>query len=102
MLDRAKEENVAEEVGEMAEVPEVEKLLSRFPEVIERASREYEPHYVTTYLMNLTSAFNSWYGQTKIMDGSREAPHKLALAHAVSITLQNGLWLLGIKTPERM
>ena len=67
-----------------------------------RAQKEYEPHFVTNYLIELAGAFNSWYGQTKILDGTGEAPHKLALARAVSITIQNGLWLLGIKAPERM
>lgn len=102
LLEKAKKAGVSEKVGEGAQVTDIEKLLPRFPEVVERAVKEYEPHYVTTYLTELAGVFNSWYGQTKILDGTNEAPHKLAIAHAVSITLQNGLWLLGIKAPERM
>lgn len=102
LLEKAKKSGVSEKVGESAQVTDIEKLLPRFPEVVERAVKEYEPHYVTTYLTELAGVFNSWYGQTKILDGTNEAPHKLAIAHAVSITLQNGLWLLGIKAPERM
>ncbi|NQV93182.1 arginine--tRNA ligase [Candidatus Kaiserbacteria bacterium] len=102
ILDKAKTEGIKEEVRKLSGVTEIEKLLPRFPEVVERAAREYEPHYVTTYLTDVASAFNSWYGQTKILDGTDEAPYKLACAHAVSITLKNGLWLLGIKAPERM
>jgi arginyl-tRNA synthetase len=70
--------------------------------VVERSSREYEPHYVAHYLIELAGAFNRWYGQEKILDGTNSASYKLSLAKAVSITLQNGLWVLGIKTPERM
>lgn len=102
MLEKAKIDGVKERLVETEEITEVEKLLPRFPEIVERAVREYEPHYVTTYLTELVGAFNSWYGQTKILDGTDKASHKLAVSRAVSITLQNGLWLLGIKTPNRM
>lgn len=102
MLEKAKLNGVEERLGKVNEITEIEKLLPRFPEVVERAVREYEPHYVTTYLTELAGAFNSWYGQTKILDGTDNASHKLAISHAVSITLQNGLWLLGIKASDRM
>ncbi len=83
-------------------VTEVERLLYRFPEVVERAVIDYEPHYITTYLIELSSSFNSWYGREKILDESKSVPYKLALAQAVSTTLRNGLHLLGIRAPERM
>jgi len=102
VLENAKREGVFEKVENTNTTTDVEKLLPRFVEVVERAVKEYEPHYITNYLVELSGAFNSWYGQTKILDGTKEAPHKLAIAHATSITLQNGLWLLGIKAPGRM
>ena len=102
MLNRAHETGLKEKIGNTSSVTDVEKLLPRFSEAVERATKEYEPHYVTNYLTELAGAFNSWYGQTKILDGTDEASHKLAIAHAVSVTLRNGLWLLGIKAPERM
>ena len=102
VLEKAKEEGVKEKVGELPHITDIEKLLYRFAEVVVRAQKEYEPHYVTNYLIELAGAFNSWYGKEKILDGTDNAPHKVALAHAVSITIQNGLWLLGIKAPERM
>jgi len=37
-----------------------------------------------------------------VLDGSPEEAYKLALTKATSITLKNGLGLLGIKTPDRM
>ncbi len=102
ILDKAKIGCVEEKITEGGEVTDVERLLPRFSSVVERAVKEYEPHYVTTYLTELAGAFNSWYGQTKILDGTDDVPARLAIARAVSITLQNGLWLLGIKTPDRM
>jgi arginyl-tRNA synthetase len=82
-------------------IPELERLLPRFPQVVERAAREYEPHYVTTYLTELASAFNSWYAQEKII-GSPDEVYKLALTRAFAQTMKNGLWLLGIEAPEKM
>lgn len=103
ILEKAESEGVSVSAEGGSTAPtDVEKLLYRFPEVVERAGREYEPHYVANYLIELAGAFNSWYGQEKILDGTVNASYKLALAKAVSITLQNGLWVLGIKSPERM
>lgn len=81
--------------------PEFERLLPRFPMVVERAASEYEPHYVTTYLTELASAFNSWYAQEKII-GTEDEAYKLALTNAFAQTMKNGLWLLGIEAPEKM
>lgn len=78
-----------------------ERLMVRFPEVVLRAASEHEPHYVTTYLTELASAFNSWYAQEKIIGGDYEG-YKLALVAAFACTMQNGLYLLGIEAPEAM
>ncbi|KKU77184.1 MAG: Arginine-tRNA ligase [Parcubacteria group bacterium GW2011_GWA2_47_64] len=78
-----------------------ERLLYRFPEVVERAAKEFEPHYVATYLIELSAAFNNFYARNKII-GSEEENYRLALTRAVSIILKNGLYLLGIEAPERM
>jgi len=76
----------------------LEKLLVRFPEVVERALNEFAPQYIVTYITELSSAFNSYYAENKISDNE----YRLALANAVSIVLTNGLYLLGIKVPDRM
>lgn len=82
---------------------DLERVLYRFPEVVERAASEYEPHYVTTYLTELAAMFNSWYAKEKIVDAKDpHSPYKLALTQAFATTMKNGLWLLGIKAPERM
>ncbi len=90
---------------EIASIPdtvhELERLLYRFPEVVHRASDHYEPHYITTYLTELAGAFNNFYTTERIID-SEEEGYKLALTKAFQITMQNGLWILGIETPERM
>lgn len=82
---------------------EVERLVYQFPEVIEKALAERAPHKVTGYLTELASAFNTFYAHEKIADREDTyAPYKIALSEAVKTTLKNGLWVLGIKSPERL
>ncbi len=81
----------------------LERLLYRFPEVVERAGEEYSPHYISSYLIEISSAFNSFYGNNKIVDKTDlNSPYRVALTEAFSEVLKNGLTLLGISAPERM
>ena len=81
---------------------EVERLLYRFPEVVERAGKEYAPHYLTPYLTELAGSFNNFYAHEEILGDSPESPYRLAIAKAFNIVMKNGLTILGIPTPERM
>lgn len=81
----------------------LQKVLSRFPAVVETAVWTRSPHKMVQYLTELAGEFNTFYAHEKIADASDEyAPYKVALAKAVGQTLKNGLWVLGIKAPERM
>ncbi len=104
VLEKAKEAGVTPDIKQTPEeVYEVEKYLYQFDEVIEEALKERSPHKVTNFLTELAGAFNSFYAHEKIADNSDEyAPYKATIAEAVKITLKNGLWVLGIKAPERM
>ena len=82
-------------------VYDLEKILYRFPEVVEFAQGRYEPHHVTQYLTEVAAMFNRFYAQEKILGGEYEG-YKLLLVAAVATTLENGLWILGIPAPERM
>jgi len=84
-----------------AEAHALERLLLHYPDVLERAAKELEPHYITTYITELASAFNSWYASERVIGGS--APkYGTLLAQAVEKTLQKGLSALGIPAPEKM
>lgn len=102
VLERARAQGVVPKVDPNAEPILLTRLLTRFPEAVEYAAHELEPHLLTTYLIELAGSFNSWYAQVQILDSSTSSPHKLALAEAVRITLRNGLWLLGIPAPSKM
>jgi arginyl-tRNA synthetase len=85
------------------EVPNVEKLIAKFPMIIEKSLEEYSPHVIANYLQELASEFNSFYAQTKIADeNNKDYKNNVALTEAVRITLKNGLYLLGIETVDKM
>lgn len=79
------------------------KLLSQFPEIIQRAAYGYEPSTVSRYVLDLAQAFNRFYHNCRILG---EAPaveqSRLALVAATATVLKRGLQLLGLKTPEQM
>jgi arginyl-tRNA synthetase len=81
----------------------IERLVARFPEIMTEAQRDWAPHTVVGYLLDLAQSFNSWYGQGKIIDEDTDATaYRLAVVKAVRQTLVNGLDVLGIDVPERM
>lgn len=86
------------------EVFDIEKILYRFPEIVERAITEYAPQYIVTYITEVAHSFNSFYGDNKIIDETdkQSSEHRLALARVTQIIIKNGLHLLGIQAPERM
>ena len=85
------------------EVYPVERLVYQFEEVVAEALVDRAPHKVTGYLTELAAAFNTFYAHEKIADKEDTyAPYKIVVAEAVKQTLKNGLWVLGIKAPERM
>ena len=113
ILEKAKVENMhplptlpltkGEGEGGGMSTSEVERLLYRFPEVVKRAVEEFGPHHIANYLIDLARAYNTYYSNTKIIDkNDSSSPYKIALTLAFSIVLKNGLYLLGIKTPDKM
>lgn len=81
----------------------LEKLISRFPDIVERARVEYSPQHVANYLIALAGAFNSYYANHQIIDEADQlSPYRLVLTRAFLTTITNGLWLLGIKVPKKM
>ena len=102
--EKAREAGIETSVKNAPEVPyEIEKHIYQFPEIILKAQNERAPHHLVVYLTELASAFNTFYAHEKIVDATDEyAPYKLALTNATKIILKNGLFLLGMKAPDRM
>jgi len=77
--------------------------LSRYPEIVEAAALQHEPHLIAHYLRDLANEFHTYYNahQFLVADANlRDARIKLILA--VRVALRNGLNLLGVSAPESM
>ena len=77
--------------------------LARYPEIVEVAGRDLEPHQIAGYLVELAQAFQSYYNDHQfLVDDADVRNARLALALAVRQVLANGLGLLGVHAPEKM
>ncbi|OGT90157.1 MAG: arginine--tRNA ligase [Gammaproteobacteria bacterium RIFOXYA12_FULL_61_12] len=79
------------------------KTLSRYPELIESAAMNEEPHQLTHYLRELANGFHTYYNAHPFLveePALRDARIKLILA--AREVLRNGLNLLGVSAPEQM
>ncbi|MGN7400032.1 arginine--tRNA ligase [Cytobacillus praedii] len=76
--------------------------LMAFPAVIKRAFDEYDPSQIAKYVIELSKAFNKYYGSVRILADHEQKQARLSLVFAVQIVLKEGLRLLGIKAPIEM
>jgi arginyl-tRNA synthetase len=77
--------------------------LSRYPETVEAAATNLEPHLVAQYLRDLAYALHTYYhAHAFLVDDADLRDARLALIVAVRQVLANGLDLLGVSAPESM
>jgi arginyl-tRNA synthetase len=85
--------------------PEVEavRVLAGWPEVLDTAVRELEPHRIVFYLQELAATFHRYYNQHRIItDDAALTQTRLALVRCIQQVLQSALGLAGVTAPERM
>ena len=76
-------------------------LLSTYPEMVERAARQREPHLVTTYLQELANGLNKYYEAHKwLIEDEALRQARLCLILAARQVLANGLALIDVSAPE--
>jgi arginyl-tRNA synthetase len=90
---------------------ELAKTLLRFPEYVQEAARTKAPNLLAQYLLDLASAWNTYYN-AKTPEGRSATPvlsapeglrgARLALVKSLKETLRQGLDLLGLGAPEVM
>ncbi|MFA6446494.1 MAG: arginine--tRNA ligase [Candidatus Paceibacterota bacterium] len=104
LLEKGKVEGIVPKgEGDLGVGETVARILNKYPDIVERAGKEYAPHLIALYALELASAFNGFYGAGKIVDaGDKNSPIKLLLTASVKQVLTNALGLLGISVPERM
>ncbi|MBA3346279.1 MAG: arginine--tRNA ligase [Gemmatimonadales bacterium] len=82
---------------------ELLKKLVLFPEEVEKAARQHDPHRITVYLHELATAVHGWYHRTRTVGEAPDVERaRLLLARSARIVLANALTLLGISAPDRM
>jgi arginyl-tRNA synthetase len=78
-------------------------LLAQFPDVVEEAAIEREPHRIIFHLIELAAAFHRCYNRHRILDVEPELrAARLVLAASVQRVVRLGLGVLGVQAPESM
>lgn len=104
VLEKAQRENILPDPHAFIdEIFEIEKLLYKFGEVVERSAATYQPHFIANYLIEVARAYNSFYANSIIVNKEdSSSAYKVSLTYAFIFVMKNGLHLLGIKAPEKM
>ena len=77
--------------------------LLKFPDAINAAIENYKPNILCDYLYELSQLYSSYYQNLpflKAEEGIRES--RIKICWLTAKILKQGLYLLGIRTPERI
>jgi arginyl-tRNA synthetase len=79
-------------------------LISRFPQTVQLAVKDYRPLVIANYAYDLANTFHSFYHVVPVLQAKSEPVRKarLRLVEAARQTLANALWLLDIAAPDVM
>jgi arginyl-tRNA synthetase len=75
--------------------------LSEYAEAVEKSTNELMPHYVATYIYELSQVFNRFYEKSRVVGDERQTI-RLKLVELYADILKDGLSILGISAPEKM
>jgi len=79
------------------------RTLTRYPEVIDSAAADLEPHQLAYYLRELANDLHSYNNAHKwLVDDADLRTARLSLVAATRQVIANGLALLGVSAPEGM
>ncbi len=84
------------------------KMLAIYPDIIEKAAKEFEPYHISSFLLELCGIFNTYYQryrspEDRILSSDESTTRsRLALTKCVGTVLGSGLRLLGLSAPEMM
>ncbi|MFZ3077442.1 MAG: arginine--tRNA ligase [Candidatus Aenigmatarchaeota archaeon] len=80
------------------------KKIAQFPNAVADAAKDYSPHIIANYDIELAQAFNTFYNKLSVLKAEskelRDA--RLKIVDAARTVLKSGLQLLGIDALERM
>ncbi|KUN08695.1 arginyl-tRNA synthetase [Streptomyces yokosukanensis] len=78
--------------------------VDAFAETVTEAAAEHAPHKLAAYLYQLASLYTSFYDKCPVLKAETPAQveNRLFLCDVTARTLQQGMALLGIRTPEKL
>jgi arginyl-tRNA synthetase len=87
----------------LAEELDILKLLASYPDVVEGAARQLEPHRITYFLTELASQLHSYYRNHRFITEDIDLTQaRLWLVMGVKTVLAHGLGILGVTEPDSM
>ena len=81
------------------------KEMLRFPEVVQAAARNLEPHHLPHYALALATVFHDCYTKHRVLgaeEGAAVTLARLRLVSAARVVLANVLGLMGMTAPNSM
>ncbi len=79
------------------------KMLANYPELVEGAARNLEPHRITYCLTELAAQLHSYYYKHRFISEDADLSRaRLWLVRGVKTVLAHGLQVLGVEAPETM
>lgn len=79
------------------------RIINQFPETVQQAAIQFAPNLIANYLYDLAQKYNFFYQKNKILESEEKTKQfRLMLTQAVGKVIKEGLYLLGIKTVEKM
>jgi len=116
ILRRAEEQGIALQPAELVERDrlidpaelDVLRKLTDYPNELTAATKEYAPHRLTRYAMEMASLLNGFYENCRVLPSKDEptpielTQARLALVNTARIVLRNLLVILGITPVEKM
>jgi len=79
------------------------KAMAAWPDLVESAALDLEPHRVIFFMQDLAAQFHSYYNKHRVISDDAELSRaRLWLLEGIRIILRNGLNLIGVKAPDTM
>jgi arginyl-tRNA synthetase len=79
------------------------KRLCQFAETVPQVLNDFRPNILANYLFELANSFHTFYEACPVLKSAEPArSSRLALCDLTARVLEHGLYLLGIKVPEKM
>ena len=77
--------------------------LFQFEKIVVDSAEEIAPQKLIKYLFEVAGEFNNFYAHNKIItENESETKERMQLVYYTKKVLEKGLYLIGVKAPEKM